>query len=99
MSCAEIHVDDVGTVFTVTILDQDDEVVDVSLYTPKQLIFTKPSGTKVTQTASFTTDGTDGKIQYTSASGDLDEEGLWSLQGIVSSFHTNITTFKVYRNL
>ncbi len=99
MSCAEIHVDDIGTIFTVTIVDQDDAVVDISLYSPKQLIFTKPDGTRVEQTASFTTDGTDGKIQYTSESGDLDQPGLWQLQGIVSTLHTNITTFPVHRNL
>lgn len=99
MSCAEIHLNDIGTVFTATILDEDDAVVDISTYTPKQLIFTKPSATKVTQTASFVTDGTDGQIKYTSIAGDLDEEGLWQLQGIVSTFHTNIVTFKVYRNL
>lgn len=98
MSCAEIHLDDIGTRFTVTIMD-DDEVVDLSSYTTKQIILSKPSGEKLTKTATFLTDGTDGVIYYDSISGDLDEVGLWRIQAILDTFHSNISTFKVYRNL
>lgn len=99
MSCPEIHVGDVGTQFTITILDQDDVAVDLSGYSTKQLIFTKPGGTSLTKTASFATDGTDGIIQYTSIAGDLDEAGIWQIQAILNSFHSNIGTFTVHRNL
>lgn len=99
MSCAEIHLNDVGTQFIVTILNQDEEAEDLSGYSTKQIIFTKPSGEKLTKTANFYTDGTDGKIYYTSVADDLDEAGTWQIQGVVDGFHSNIETFKIYRNL
>ena len=43
MSCAEIHLNDIGTRFKVTIYDGDD-IVDLSTYTTKEIILSKPSG-------------------------------------------------------
>jgi len=98
----EIHLNDIGTEFRCTIKDCS-TVVDVSTVTTKELIFVKPSGERLTKTASFYTDGTDGIITYTSVSGDLNECGLWSIQGFViigtGEFHSNIRNFKVERNL
>lgn len=98
MSCNEIHVDDVGTEFIVTIEDCDGPV-DISAYTPLELTFAKPDGTKVTKTATFLTDGTDGKIHYITVAGDIDAEGTWQIQGLVGGFHSSISSFPVYRNL
>lgn len=100
---AEIHVGDIGTAFKATILNEADEVVDVSTVTTKQLIFRKPDGTLLTKTATFDTDGTDGVIKYTSASGDLDVKGQWKMQGYVvfpgGSWKTSIHDFEVVCNL
>jgi hypothetical protein len=103
MPANEIHKSDIGTVFKVTIKDSAD-VVNVSTATTKQIILKNPSGTKLTKDASFFTDGSDGIITYTTISGDLSEEGMWKLQGYIvltggNTFYTDISTFKVYRNL
>jgi len=49
----------------------------------------KPGGTTLTKAAALYTDGTDGKIKVSSASGDLVESGLWTVQAkIVESGNT-----------
>lgn len=102
----EVHLDDIGTIFRATIKEINGGVataIDISNATTKQLIFTKPGGTKVTQTAAFTNAGIDGKMQYTVVSGDIDELGWWTVQGYVKTpvgeWHTNTQQFKVYSNL
>ena len=102
MTANEIHVNDVGTKFLVTVTDGS-SAVDISSATTKELIIKKPSGTKLTKATSFNTDGTDGKMKYNIASDDLDEAGSYKLQGKVvisdGTFYTDIHTFKVHRNL
>lgn len=102
MSCTEIHKGDVGTVFTVTVENCNSQE-DLSAATLKQILFKKPSGTLLTKTASFSTDGTDGILTYTTIAGDLDEVGTWKIQAYLEfasgSYHTEYTSFKVERNL
>ena len=102
MAANEIHKGDIGTQFTVTVQDGT-TVVDISTARTKQLIFKKPGGTILTKSTSFVTDGTDGKMQYVSVDGDLSDDGVWKMQGKViiggNTFSTDITSFKVYRNL
>ncbi len=97
------HVDDIGTSFIVTILDQDDDVIDISIATTKELIFKKPDATVVTKTASFYTNGTNGQLVYVTEDGDLDMHGLWSIQAhIVTAsveYKTSIYEFRVERNV
>ena len=61
------------------------------------------SGTSTTKTASFNTDGTDGKIKYTSVDGDFNEVGTWRIQAKVvmggGTFRSDVGTFKVHENL
>jgi hypothetical protein len=105
MTCIvdEVHLNDVGTIFRMTLVDSDGAAVDLSSSTQKQLIFQKPSGATLTKTAVFYTDGTDGKIQYTTQSGDLDELGEWKWQAYivnpVGSWRSNIDKFRVYGNI
>tara|TARA_R110000824_G_scaffold395962_1_gene597094 strand:+ start:603 stop:911 length:309 start_codon:yes stop_codon:yes gene_type:complete len=102
MAKNEIHKDDIGTKFLVTIYDGS-SVVNVSGSSSKQIIFKKPAGTKLTKSAAFDSDGTDGKIYYAAVAGDLDETGTYEIQGKVivtdGTFYTDIQTFKVHRNL
>lgn len=102
MSANEIHQEDIGTAFTITMMD-DTVVVDISTATIKQITFKKPSGTKIVKDAVFVTDGTDGKLQYTSISGDLDEAGKWYLQVYLDmtgfTGHSDFDDFVVYANL
>ena len=103
MAANEIRVGDIGTVFYGTILDQDSTVLDISTATTKQLIMLLPDGTKLEKTATFYTDGSDGKLQYTIASGDLSIPGVYRLQWYIvmpsGSWKTDIKTMKVYSNL
>lgn len=98
----EVHLDDIGTVFRALIVDGS-TAKDISTATTKQLIFKKPSGSKLTKDGSFYTDGTDGILQYTTVSGDLDEVGLWKVQGYViigtNEHKSDIYSFRVYYNL
>lgn len=105
MAVVEVHKGDIGTTFMVTIKDENDTVKDISAYTTRQLLFRKPDGSTVlTKTASFYTDGTDGKIYYTTVSGDLDTVGIWRLQAYLHNGSTNyrksnVGTFSVFDNL
>ena len=106
MSVEEIHLNEIGTIFEVTLKD-DDLILDVSTATnagDKQLVFKKPSGIVITQEAVFKTDGSDGIIQYVSIDGDLDELLVWQIQAKVTipglgTWSSDISKFKVYENL
>ncbi len=100
---SEIHLNDVGTQFLITLVDANENPMDISAATSKFIIFKKPSGALITKSGSFYTDGTDGKIYYISILNDLDEIGAWKIQAhvitLTSDWHTNFSTFKVHRNL
>lgn len=98
----EIHVNDIGTKFTVTVKDGDD-IVDISTAVTVTFIFKRPDDELFTRTASFVTDGTDGQVYYDIIDEDLDEAGYYKLQLKVNFvngvFYTNIHTFQVHCNL
>lgn len=102
MTCG-IHQNDIGTTLLVTICDCSNNAIDISTADTKQIVLKKPSGSTLTKTATFITDGSDGKIQYVVQSGDMDEVGTWKVQGVVTigayTWHSNFESFKVYRNL
>jgi hypothetical protein len=102
MACNEIHLNDIGVQFLVTLKDCD-EIVDISSATTKNFLFLKPSGELLTKAGSLETDGTDGQLYYISASGDLNEVGTWKMQCniIIGTFnwHSDVISFKVHRNI
>jgi hypothetical protein len=79
------------------------EILNVSNADDIYIIFQKPDSSDLTKTASLTTNGTDGKIKYTTIAGDLDQIGTWQIQARIdfgaSVFSTDIQKFKVYRNI
>jgi hypothetical protein len=103
MAEGEIHVGDIGTVFRVEVKNASGAVVDISSATSKTISFQKPDGTDVTQTASFTTDGTDGLLQYATLAGDLDQTKLWSYQAKVvlaaGEWNSSVIHFDVFPNV
>lgn len=100
-----IKLNDIGTVFTLTITDDDGDAVDITGATTKSVIFLKPDGVSVTKTASFGSDGSDGIITYTTVANDLNVAGLWHVQAYVDIsdgdviFHSAIDAFEVGSNL
>ena len=108
MTCSEqeIHYNDIGTVILVTVKDcvsGTSTVLVLSSATSLEIIFKSPSGTSTTQTASLYTDGTDGKIFYTSVDGDFNVVGTWRIQTKIGigggTFRSDVGSFKVYENL
>lgn len=99
---SDIHVGDVGTVFTLTVTDGS-AAVDISSATVKQMSFRKPDRTVVAKDAVFSTAGTDGKLKYTAVAGDFDQDGHWLLQAYVEidagDFHSDVIHFNVLANL
>lgn len=98
------HVGDIGTAFILTIKDQDDNIQNVANASSLQIIFLKPDGaTKLTKTATLHTDGTDGKVQYVTVAGDLDQSGTWKVQSRVviggADWMSSVSKFKVASNL
>ena len=102
MAANEVHIGDTGTRFTLTFYD-DTTLVDVSAATTKQILFLAPDGGLLTKTATFTTDGSDGKIYYDSLAADFDEKGVWCWQGRVvtpsGEWWSDVASFEVYPNL
>jgi hypothetical protein len=99
---SEIHYGDIGVNFNITVMNGA-AVLNVSNANSISIIFQKPDSSDLTKTASLVTNGTDGKIKYTTVAGDLDQIGTWQIQARVnfgaSVFSTDIQKFKVYRNI
>jgi len=103
----EAHVNDIGTVFRITVYDTSStgttSVADISSATTKKFTFKKPDGTTFERVAVFTSDGSDGQIQYLTVDGDLSGPGTWHLQAYVvtsdGTWNTSVGYFKVNENL
>lgn len=102
MAANEIHINNVGTVFRVTI-SEDGSGVDISSTTSRLIRFGKPDGTTVEKTGTLVDGGTSGIMSYTAESGFLDACGTWKIQGFVDfgddEHYSDINKFKVYTNL
>ena len=107
MAANEIHAYDIGTIFELTMMDGTSPL-DISGQLDMKIHFTKPDGSFVEKTGSFTNtsgpqDGTDGKMEYTTVTNDLDQIGTWKIQAIVQlpsgKWSSDISSFKVHKNL
>lgn len=99
---AEIHVND-EPILRATVKDQDGAVVNVSAASVKQIILKKPGAASAAKTATFTTDGSDGKIEYQVTTAELDTVGEWERQAYVvlatRPYRSDISRFPVKANL
>lgn len=98
------QLNDVGSPIGVTIYRADGTVESLlGSATTKQIIIKKPSGELLTKTAILVTDGSDGKMKYVTASGDLDETGMYNYHGyvVIGSWQgrTTVKSFEVCTNL
>lgn len=104
-----VHVGDIGVELLVTFYDYDaaGNVVafDLTGNTVLKLKMLKPSGALALKDLAVVGAATDGVAHYvTTAAGDLDEFGEWTLQGYVEKgatprLHTAITPLRVEGNL
>ena len=70
-----------GQTITLTVVDEDGTVQDVSGYTTITIVGQSPDGRKTaTANGSYVSDGSDGQVSFTWASGDIDRSGTWILQ-------------------
>jgi hypothetical protein len=100
---ADLQASDIGSIIRFTIKELG-AILDVSTAEVKRIFFQKRDKTVVIVNALFTTDGTDGKIEYiTSGSDFLVPSGKWKGQGYVEmaggSWHTSIVDIEVGSNL
>ena len=97
MSLEAIVSEDYGQPIVVIFIDVDTgSAADISSYaTSKAMIFKSPAGVQISKAASFTTDGSDGMIEYTVLSTDttlLRQPGTWQIRGRVTSATAKLST-------
>lgn len=98
------QLNDIGSPIGVTIYRADGTLESqLGSATIMQIILENPSEVSVTKTAVLVTDGSDGKMQYVTVDGDLDEVGTWNYHGYVvigsGKWYTTVKTFEVRANL
>ena len=93
-----INVGSWGQTYILTIVDDDGVAQDVSGYTTLAIVAMPPSKKGVvTDTGSYTTDGSDGQITGAGfADGEIDEPGNWEIQVELS---TVSELFKSYKGI
>lgn len=107
MANETIQVGDEGTVFEFPITDEGG-VLSLANAVVLQVKFRKPKAglleaETVIKTAILVTNGTDGKIKYTTIAGDIDRAGRWSVQAYIElpdwKGHSEVKIFQVKDNL
>ncbi len=99
-----LQVDDSGINIIVTVTQSDGTTpIDISQAGSMFIYIYRPDGGLITGTASFVTDGTDGKIQYISQANDFTIQGVYKIQAkyIIggNNKRTERSTFVVEPNL
>lgn len=99
-----IRLYDQGVALRITVLNEDSNLAEnISSATTKTITFRKPLGTTTVKSGAFSTDGTDGRVQYVTESGFIDEVGLWKMQVYVDmgagKFHSTQGMFFVEPDL
>jgi hypothetical protein len=77
------------------VLVQEAVAQDVSAYTTKEFIFTKPNGEALTKAAQFETDGEDGVLTYVVANGDINQVGMWEARARIGKAGARLTSEKL----
>ena len=95
---------DVGVLIELTITNSAGSAIDISSADTHDIILRPHGGDSLTNSGTFSTNGSDGKLQYTTQSGDLLSVGMWNAQAHVtlpdsSDWRTELLAFEVGRNL
>lgn len=98
---SEIHVDDVGTRFLITI-KEDDVAIDISTATSISIYIKRPDDSMLGRNGTIS-DGPNGQLYYDIQAGEFNDAGLYKLQGRVSigssTYYTSIYNFQVHCNV
>jgi hypothetical protein len=98
----QAQVNDIGTIITLTVYDGS-EVVDISSATSMQIRLKPKNGLRIDKTATFVTDGVDGKIECVVSTNDFAVGAVYSVQGYIvmpsGTWHTSIKEITVNKNL
>ncbi len=81
------------------IRDQSKKIIDLQTATSMRVDFHRVNGARKTATLVFSTDGTDGKLTYTTSATDLDIPGVWKAQAFYTigsiEYPVDVVTFNV----
>lgn len=104
MACEpKIRVGDINTVLEVELLENCDAVLPINSASVKTITIKRPDETTFTRDATFSVDGTDGKIYLLSIAGDLSMAGTYYIQAYIELVawegHSDIGDFEVFDNL
>tara|TARA_B100001564_G_scaffold249892_1_gene212237 strand:+ start:1629 stop:1940 length:312 start_codon:yes stop_codon:yes gene_type:complete len=98
---SEIHVNDVGTRFLITI-KEDDVVVDITNATTIAIYIARPDDSMLARTGTVS-DAVNGQLYYDIQAGDLNEAGHYKLQARVTlntgTYYTSIYNFQAHCNV
>ena len=91
MSLDDLVAGSYGATVEITV-QEDGAAADISSFTGRTVKLQAPDGTEISKPADFKTDGTDGVITFTFASGDLDADlpGEWTLEPTLSAAGVSI---------
>lgn len=99
-----VQLNAVGITIRLTIKDEETRaVLALGAASVKQIILKSPRSERAVKNASFTTNGSDGQLEYLTQDGDLNRAGQWQAQayiemGGIKTFST-IVPFTVVKNL
>ena len=93
----------VGQILEFTIVDAAGNPIDISGATVQRFLILRPDGQLLTRTTSFTSDGTDGKIRYSTVAEDLTVKDTYYIQAYLElptwQGHSEIKEFEVFAPL
>jgi hypothetical protein len=100
---AEVQESTAGVLIEFVVLDDAGAPLDISGASTKKLYFRKPNGITISKDAEYTTNGADGKLQFSTTANDLSPYGLWQVQAYLIKSgldgRTETATFNVLKNL
>jgi len=98
----DFHVGDIGTPIEFE-AREDGAAIDISTATSMDITIKRPDGTILSVSGAFVTDGTDGKLDYTTVSGDLSVSGEYCAQVKLTlpagTWNSDVDHFDVAGNL
>lgn len=105
MPRGDVFVND-ETTYRDTIKDQNGRTVNLSaaqIITGPTYTFVKPDETTLIQDGVLSTDGSDGRVEYTMQEGEQDQPGIWRRQVFIifenGAFSTDVKTQRVLPRL